>query len=136
MVRVLADLMSYPSCATGWASGPKEVIVFGRDYIARNCHPSRAMPGIYTLGDDAVAAREVEQKEGERDPEFEKLGVAKTRLEGPEGEPALKAEITNFSRKIWNKRKEVWTPHKSLTFVGTWSAEARFASDYHQRAKR
>ena len=133
--RVLADLMSYPSCATGWASGPKEVIVFGRDYIARNCHPSRAMPGIYTLGGDAVAAREVEQKEGERDDEDETLKSAKKRLEEPEGEPALKAENADFSRKIWDKRKAVWTPHKSLTFVGTWNAEARFASEYYERAE-
>ncbi|MBW3245270.1 AAA family ATPase [Epibacterium sp. DP7N7-1] len=126
--RVLSNLASYPSCTVRWASEPKEVIVFGRDYIARNCHPSRAMPGIYTLGGDVDATREVEQKEGERDKENVKLKSAKKRLEDPEGEPALKAENATFSKGIWNKRKDVWTPHKALTFVGTWSAEARFAS--------
>ncbi|MGJ8596082.1 AAA family ATPase [Sulfitobacter sp.] len=134
--RVLSDLTSYQSCIAGWASEPKDVIVFGRDYVARNCHPSRAMPGIYTLGSDADAAREVEQKEGAREYERTKLHSAKERLEGPEGERQLQVEDATFSRKIWNKRKEVWTPHKSLTFGATWSAEARFASEYYSRAER
>ena len=63
--RVLADLTAYPSCAADWVSAPAEVIVFGRDYIALNCHPSKAMPGIYTLGGDADAVRGVEEKQGE-----------------------------------------------------------------------
>lgn len=134
--RVLADLMSYPSCDAGWASGPKEVIVFGRDYIARNCHPSRAMPGIYTLGGDAAAAREVERKESERDHELAKSQAATEKLKGPKGEPALQAEDAAFSRKIWDKRKGIWTPDKSLTFGATWSAEARFASEYYARVQR
>lgn len=134
--RVLADLKSYPSCVTGWASGPKDVIVFGRDYIARNCHPSRAMPGIYTLGGDADAAREVEQKEGTRDHERERSNSARKRLQAQDGEPALRAEDATFSKNIWNKRKEIWGLYKSLTFAGTWSAEARFASEYYTRAEQ
>jgi energy-coupling factor transporter ATP-binding protein EcfA2 len=134
--RVLGDLIAYPSSAAGWATGPKEVIVFGRDYIARNCHPSRAMPGIYTLGGDADAAREVEQKESARDHERAKSQTATEKLQGPKGEPALQAEDAAFSRKIWDKRKGIWTPYKSLTFGATWSVEARFASEYYARAER
>ncbi|WP_339107144.1 AAA family ATPase [Thioclava sp. GXIMD4216] len=134
--RVLADLKSYPSCANGWASGPKEVIVFSRDYIARNCHPSQAMPGIYTLGGDADAAREVEKKEGTRDHERKRLNSAIERLRAQDGEPALNAENATFSRNIWNLRRETWTQYKSLTFAGTWSAEARFASEYYTRAEQ
>lgn len=134
--RALSNLSSFPSCRVAWASEPKDVIVFGRDYIARNCHPSRAMPGIYTLGGDADAAREVEQKESEREHQRTKSKTAKECLEGQEGQPALDSENETFSRNIWNKRREVWTSYRSLTFGPTWSAEARFASAYYARAEQ
>jgi len=134
--RVLSDLPFYPSCTPGWASEPKDVVVFGRDYIARNCHPSRAMPGIYTLGGDADAVREVEQKESERDHQRTKSNSAKERLEGEEGQSALDTEDAKFSKNIWKKRKETWGQHKSLTFGSTWSAEVRLASEYYARAER
>lgn len=134
--RVLSDLSSYPSCTAGWASEPKDVIVFGRAYIARNCHPSRAMPGIFTLGGDAEVTREVEQKESERYYQRAKSKTAKDRLEGQEGQPALDSENAIFSRSICSKRGEVWTQYRSLTFGPTWSAEARFAHEYYARAEK
>ncbi|ETW10762.1 hypothetical protein ATO8_20544 [Roseivivax marinus] len=134
--RVLADLNGYPSCAARWVSAPTEVIVFGRNYVDRNCHPSRAMPGIYTLGGDADSVREVERKEDERDRARTKLRAAKDRLEGVGGQPALEAEDAQFSRSIWELRKRTWEPHKSLTFGPTWRAEARFASEYRARAEQ
>ncbi|MGR3467008.1 MAG: AAA family ATPase [Shimia sp.] len=134
--RVLADLAAYPSCAADWASAPAEVIVFGRDYVARNCHPSRAMPGIYTLGGDADAVREVEAKEDDQNRARARLTSAKNLLESAEGQPALASEDATFSRRIWRKRKETWEPHRSLTFGPTWGAEARFASDYRARAEQ
>ena len=134
--RVLADLNAYPSCAAGWVSAPAEVIVFGRDYVARNCHPSRAMPGIYTIGGDADAVREVEQKEDERDQSRARSRAAMMNLKGAEGQPALDAENATFSKSIWRKRKETWEAYRSLTFGPTWGAEARFASDYRARAEQ
>ncbi|MEM9839568.1 MAG: AAA family ATPase [Pseudomonadota bacterium] len=134
--RVLADLTGYPSCAAGWASGPTEVIVFGRDYVDRNCHPSRAMPGIYTIGGDADAVREVEQKEDERDQSRARLRAASDRLEGAGGQPALASEDATFSRSIWNKRKATWEAHRLLVFGPTWGSEARFASEYRARAEQ
>lgn len=136
IARVLADLNAYPSCVAGWASKPTEVIVFGRNYVDRNCHPSRAMPGIYTLGDDADAVREVERKEDERKRARERASAANDCLKGADGQPALEAENATFSRSIWNKRRQTWEAYRSLTFGPTWSAEARFASDYRARAEQ
>ena len=110
--------------------------MFGHDYVARNCHPSRAMPGIYTIGGDADAVREVEQKEDERNQSRARSRAASDRLKGAEGQPALDAENATFSKSIWKKRKETWEAHRSLTFGPTWGAEARFASDYRARAEQ
>ncbi|TFL16888.1 AAA family ATPase [Jannaschia formosa] len=134
--RVLADLTAHPRCAAGWEAAPAEVIVFGRDYIALNCHPSKAMPGIYTLGGDADAVRAVEEKQGERQCATEQRDRAKGHFNGAEGQPALEAEDANFGKSIWKRRKETWEPHKSLTFAGTWGAEDRFASKYRERAEQ
>ncbi|KLD78162.1 AAA family ATPase [Xanthomonas hyacinthi] len=121
--RVIADPAGYPGCHIGWKNGtPLQVMVYNRDFVARNFGPSVELKGIFTLGAKNVdnIAKIVALKQ-ESDSYSGRIANLKETLEGLDGQGGKRKELadleTQFQEACWAQKRK-YDSEFALAFQG------------------
>jgi wobble nucleotide-excising tRNase len=97
----------FSACNVAWRSTPLHVLVYNRDFIARNFNQSSEIKGIFTLGEKHTdTLKQITSKKDEISVLDDKITSLTVTLQGPDGASGKQGELATLEEQI---KETIWT---------------------------
>lgn len=110
--RVIGNCSAFPRCSITWKNGtPLEVMVYNREFVAKNYHQCDELPGIFTLGEkNAEIIKSIDKAKQELDELSRTRDQLNKSLQGDDGLGGKKNELAiledGFKDVCWSQKKK------------------------------
>jgi wobble nucleotide-excising tRNase len=103
--RVIAEEAKYPECSVTWKGGTRlQPLVYNRDFVERNFHPSSELKGIFTLGEEQKSVLDqIAAAKRDFDALTSKIESLAQGLHGADGKGGKKGELAALEDELKDK---------------------------------
>ena len=129
--RVIAQTDGHNHCQLEWQGGtPLGVLVYNRDFVDRNFNQNNQLQGVFTLGENQVAAeQEIARLQSEIEKVSRQIGSLNNQLVGEDCQSGKRKELADLEPelrdKCW-KQKQLHDDYFQAAFVGVRNSTDRF----------